>query len=144
MEKLQHKPVELLKMSLPPRTELRFGPSSDSELFFAKTEEQFEVRPQSEQVTPNMLKIRNIGDNLTFYLTVPEMERFPCPIKKENPGNQNSMSLYEVMITLLREWETGNSHLRIITSIQTIFGRIGQIQNEIIREDFFAEKNRGQ
>jgi hypothetical protein len=141
MERIRKRPVDLLIIELPFETELRSGPQSVSEAFLTKKEKSFEIRPSSEQITPNLLKLRNKEDDSTFYLTIPEVERFPCPVRNAKPGGQDAMSMYEVMIALLREWEKGNKHLRITSSINEIFGKIGQIQNKIIREDYYLEAN---
>lgn len=137
----QPKSVELLTIKLPLETELRLGPSSESELLFARAEKPFEICPSPEQTTPNLLKIRNKEDNSTFYLIVPEVEKFPCPVKHVKPEDQ-AMSLYEVMIILLKEWEKGNTYTKIISSIDGIFGKIGQIQNPIIQSNFYDEAPR--
>jgi hypothetical protein len=139
MERIRRRPVELLIIKLPSETGLKAGPSSVSETFSTKEEKSFEICPSQEQVFPNSLKIKNKEDDVIFYLVVPEVEKFPCPVRNAKPGSQDLMSMYEVMVALLREWEKGNAHLRITTSIETIFGKIGQIQNKIIRENFYEE-----
>ncbi len=142
MENLKRRSVEFLTIKLPPQTELKLGPQSVSDVFFTKAENLFEICPSSEQSTPNLLRIRNKEDDSILYLIVPEVESFPCPVRNVKPDSHGLVSMYEVLIALLKEWEKGNTHLRITTSIETIFGKIGQIQNRIIQEDFYDETSR--
>jgi hypothetical protein len=139
VEKLKQKPVEPLIIRLSSEISLRLNSNESSEPFFAKEGKTFEICPSFEQTAENWLKIRSKEDYTFFYLTIPEVERFPCPVRNTKPETHDLMSLYEVMIALLQEWENRNTHLRITSSIGEIFGKIGKIQNKIIQENFYEE-----
>jgi hypothetical protein len=131
---------ELLSIKLSPDTELRTAPSLHSAYYFPQEGKTFNICHFSEQIiSPNFLKIINSESKEAFFVSVPEVEKFPCPVKINTPQGpiQSPLSLYEVMIILLYKWEEGISHHRIISSIGTTFDKIGEVQNETIVRNFY-------